>query len=223
MKLLEKLTKGAGIALNYFAGIASFWFGTVCSMISLVIWGFAGLNAPSVIFFMLFGLTPVGAGIWLFRRGKIQQQLFQVKLQKDMVRRLAFKRQGRLRPIELATVQQWTEEHALDVLKNLVAEDPERIELQLDYESGEIYFEFSDIIRTIEARKEYQALPVSKTLGRTAVDIAFTLGKTIETFHEYMTYTHEAASQQKKWKKEEKYRAKIESFLREIDELKNQE
>jgi len=222
MKFLEKLTEGAGIALNYAAGVASIWFGAVCTLISLGIWGVWGVGLPSVLFFALFGLTPIGGGAWLFRRGKIQKQLFKVKLQKEAVRELAFTHQGRLKPIELANDQEWTEERALEVLKNLVAEDPDRIELQLDYESGEIYFEFPDIIRAIEAQAQYQALPISETLGRKAVEMAVVVGKTIETFREYTEYTQQTVSEHRKQKKEEKYRAKIEQFLHEIDKLKNQ-
>ncbi len=222
MKFLDKLTEGAGIALNYVTGVAFMWFGAVCSLISLVIWGIAGVGAPSAIFFVLFGLTPIGSGAWLFRRGKIQKQLFKVKLQKEFVRELAFKHQGQLRPVELANYQEWTEERALEVLKNLAAEDPDRIELQLDYGSGEIYFEFPDIIRVIEAQGQYQALPISETLGRKAVEMAVVLGKAIETFREYKDYTQDTVSQHQQQKREEKYRAKIERFLREIDGLKNQ-
>ncbi len=222
MKMLEKVTKGAGIALNYVAGLASIWFGAICTLISLGIWGFAGFGVPSVIFFVLFGATPIGGGIWLFRRGRIQQQLFKVKLLKEAVRRLAFKKQGRLRPIDLAQDRDYPEEKALDILKNLAAEDPARIELQLDYDSGEIYFEFSDIIRAIEARKEYQALPVSETLGRKAVEMALVLGKTVETFREYIEYTQQAAADQQRQQRAERYKRKVEQFLNEINELKQQ-
>ena len=222
MKLLEKLTQGTGIALNYVGGVASIWFGAMFTLISLVIWGITGFSAPLAIIFVLFGLMPIGGGIWLFRRGKIQKQLLKVKLQKETVRKLAFKHQGRLLPINLARHQGWTEERALEVLKNLVAEDPDRIELQLDYESGEIYFEFSDIIRAIESQGQYQSLPISATLGRKAVEIAMILGKTIETFYEYAEYTQQTVSQHQQQKKDEKYRLKIERFLREIEELKNQ-
>lgn len=222
MKFLEKVTEGAGIALNYVGGIAALWVGAICTLLSLVIWSIAGIGIPSAMFFGLFGLAPLGGGIWLVRRGKIQQQLFKVKLQKELVRRLAFKHQGRLKPADLAREQEWTEERALNTLKNLAAEDPERVELQLNYETGEIYFEFSDIIRAIEERQGYQALPISESLERKAIDIAFTLGKTIDTFQEYLAYTKDASFQRHKQKKEDVYRAKIERFLQEIDELKQQ-
>jgi len=222
MKMLEKLTKGAGIALNYVAGLASIWFGAICTLISLIIWGLGGIGPYSAIFFALFGVTPIGGGIWLFRRGRIQQQLFKVKLLKEAIRKLAFKRQGRLRPVDLAREQDYTEERALGVLKNLAAEDPDRVELQLNYDSGEIYFEFSDIIHALEAQKEYQALPISETLGRKAVEIAQTIGKTVETFYDYVEYTQQAASGHQKQKKAEQYKRKVERFLHEIDELKQQ-
>ena len=163
---------------------------------------------------------PIGGGIWLFRRGRIQQQLLKVKLLKEAVRKLAFKKQGRLRPIDLAQERDYTEAQALEVLKNLAAEDPDRVELQLDYDSGAIYFEFADIMRAIEARKEYQALPISETLGRKAVDIAMILGKTVETFYEYVDYAQTAAAGHQKQLKAEKYKRKVEHFLHEIDELK---
>ncbi len=222
MRFLEKVTESAGIALNYVAGVASIWFGLVCSLGFLVFWGVAGVGLQSALIFGMFGLTPIGGGVWLFRRGKIQKELFKVKLQKEVVRELAFTRQGRLRPIELATEQDWTEERALTILKNLAAEDADRIELQFDYDSGEIYFEFPEIMRAIEARQQYQALPISQTLERGAVEMAMKLGKTIETFLKYKKYTTHTMSEHQKKKKEEKYRAKIERFLGEIDELKNQ-
>lgn len=222
MKMLEKVTKGAGIALNYVAGLGAIWFGAICTMISLIIWGVGGIGPYSAIFFALFGATPIGGGIWLFRRGRIQQKLFKVKLLKETVRKLAFKRQGRLQPIELAREQDYSEERALEVLKNLAAEDPDRVELQLDYDSGEIYFEFPDIVRALEAKKEYQALPISETLGRKAVEIAQIVGKTVETFYEYVEYTQEATSDHQKQRKAEQYKQKVERFLNEIDELKQQ-
>ncbi|MDY0095866.1 MAG: hypothetical protein RBT80_24485 [Candidatus Vecturithrix sp.] len=222
MKFLEKITEGAGIALNYMAGIAALWFGAVCMLLALVIWSVAGVGLPSIFFFAIFGLAPLGGGIWLVRRGKIQRELLKVKLQKEMVRKLAFRHQGRLKPADLAREHAWTEERALETLKNLAAEDPERIELQLNYDSGEIYFEFADIIRAIEQRETYQALPFSETLERKAIDIAFTLGKTINTFQEYLTYTRQTTSHHQTQRKEELYRTKIERFLQEIDQLKHQ-
>ncbi len=222
MKFLEKITEGAGIALNYMAGIAALWFGAVCMLIALVIWSVVGVGLPSLFFFAIFGLAPLGGGIWLVRRGKIQRELLKVKLQKEMVRKLAFRYQGRLKPADLAREHAWTEERALETLKNLAAEDPERIELQLNYDSGEIYFEFADIIRAIEQRETYQALPFSETLERKAIDIAFTLGKTINTFQEYLAYTRQTASHRQTQRKEELYRTKIERFLQEIDQLKHQ-
>ena len=222
MKLSEKLTEGAGIALNYIGGIGSIWFGAVCTLLSLIIWSLAGMSIPLALFQGIFGLAPLGGGVWLFRRGRILRQLFKVKLQKEDVRRLAFQHQGRLTPDDLAQYHEWDEERALNILKNLAAEDPERIELQLDYESGKLYFEFSDIVQAVESQKQYQSLPISETVGRKEVEIAMTLGKTIDTFYEYVDFTRQTVSQQQKQKKDEKYRAKIEQFLREIDELKRQ-
>jgi hypothetical protein len=222
MKLIEKLTEGAGIAANYAGGIAAIGFGGFCTLISLVILGIGGVNVFSLALFLVGGLTPIGGGIWLIRRGKILKELFQVKLQKDTVRRIAFRHRGRLRPADLARHQDWSEDRALDVLKNLVAEDPERVELQLDYESGDIYFEFPDIQRTLETQGDYYSLPISETLGRQAVDIAVTLGKTIETFHEYVKATQQSVSEHQKQQRDEKYRAKIEKFLQDLDDLKRQ-
>jgi hypothetical protein len=213
MKMLEKVTKGAGIAMNYIAGLGAIWFGGGFTLLSLILWAIFGLQPFVIVLFLLFGATPIGGGIWLFRRGKIQQELFKVKLLKEAIRKLAFQHQGRLRPAELAHEENYTEERALNILKNLAAEDPSRVELQLDYDSGELYFEFSDIMRAIEAQKEYQALPVSKTLEKKAVDIALMLGKTVETFYEYI----EVAQDQKK---AEKYKQKVEQFLQGIDDLK---
>jgi hypothetical protein len=217
MKMLEKVTQGAGIALNYIVGAGAIWFGGGFTLLSLILWAVFGLQPFVIVFFLLFGATPVGGGIWLFRRGKIQQDLFKVKLLKEAIRKLAFQRQGCLRPAELAQAENYTEERALNILKNLAAEDPNRVELQLDYDSGELYFEFSDIMRAIEAQKEYQALPMSKTLEKKAVDIALTIGKTVETFYEYIEYAQQAATDQKKV---EKYKHKVEQFLHEIEELK---
>jgi hypothetical protein len=222
MKMLEKVTQGAGIALNYVSGLASIWFGAACMLISLIIWGLGGVGVYSISFFLLFGAVPIGGGIWLVHRGKIQQQLFKVKLLKEAVRKLAFKKQGRLRPLDLARDREYTEEEALDILKNLAAEDPNRVELELDYDSGEIYFEFSDIIRALEARREYQALPMSETLGKKAVEIAQILGKTVETFYEYVEYAQKSASDYQKQKKADHYKQKVERFLNAIDELRQQ-
>lgn len=222
MKFLDKLTEGAGIAVNYVGGIAAIWMGGLVTLFSLIAWSVFGISVPLAGILGLFGLTPIGGGIWLFRRGKVLQQLFKVKLQKEDVRRLAFQHKGRLKPSELAASHNWEEDRALNVLKNLAAEDPERIELQLDYESGELSFEFRDICRALEARKEYSALPISETVGRKAVEIAMTLGKTIDTFQDYVELTRETVSEHHKQKKEDRYRAKIEHFLDELDELRKE-
>ena len=79
-----------------------------------------------------------------------------------------------------------------------------------------------DIRRALEARKEYSALPISETVGRKAVEIAMTLGKTIDTFQDYVEFTRETVSEHHKQKKEERYRAKIEHFLDEIDGLRKE-
>lgn len=222
MKLLEKFTQGAGIALSYTGGIASIWFGAMCTMISLAIWGIGGLSIPLSVFWVLFGITPVSGGVWLLRRGKIQKELLKVKLLKETIRSLAFSHKGRLTPQQLSAAKGYTDDQALHVLKNLAAEDPARIELQLDYQSGEIYFDFPDIRRAVESQKEYQALPISKTLQKGAIDIALTLGKTIETFREYVEYTQHSVSDRRKHDNSEKYKVKIERFLNEIEELKHQ-
>jgi len=222
MKLSDKLTEGAGIALNYIGGIASMWFGAVCTLFSLVFWGITGMSVPLAIFIGLFGLAPLGGGAWLFRRGRILRQLLRVKLQKNDVRRLAYQNQGRVTPGELAQHHNWSEERALNILKNLAAEDSDRIELQLDYESGEVYFEFPEIIQALEAKKQYQTVPISESVGRKAVEIAVMLEKTIDTFHDYVELTKETVSAHRKEKREERYRAQIKHFLDEIDELKQQ-
>ena len=222
MNLSEKLTQGAGIAFAYAGGVAALWLGGLCTLFSLIFWGISGFSLPLALFFAIFGLAPLGTGFWLFRRGKVLRDLLKVKLQKETVRKLAFQKQGRLTPKDLAREQGWGEEKALNVLKNLAAEDPERMTLQLNYDSGEIYFDFSDILESVEARKQYQALPLSNALGEKAVDIAMILGKTIDTFQDYVEMTRETVSHQQHEKREERYRAKIERFLNEIEELKQQ-
>ena len=57
-----------------------------------------------------------------------------LKLRRVLVLIVAFHSDGRLTPKELASAQGWSVEHALNVLKNLAAEDPERMTLQLDYD-----------------------------------------------------------------------------------------
>lgn len=222
MNFSEKLTQGAGIAFAYAGGVAALWLGGLCTLFSLIFWGISGFSLPLALFFAIFGLAPLGTGFWLFRRGKVLRDLLKVKLQKETVRKLAFQKQGRLTPKDLARAQGWGEEKALNVLKNLAAEDPERMTLQLNYESGEIYFDFSDILESVDARKQYQALPLSNALGEKAVDIAMILGKTIDTFQDYVEMTRETVSHQQHEKREERYRAKIERFLNEIEELKQQ-
>lgn len=74
------------------------------------------------------------------------KELLRVKLQKELVRKAAFQSDGRLTPKELASAQGWSVEHALNVLKNLAAEDPERMTLHWIMISGEVYSEFADIL-----------------------------------------------------------------------------
>ena len=223
MNLSEKLTQGAGIAFAYAGGVAALWLGSVVTLGSLIAAGAGWLNIWLVLIWGLFGAAPLGTGFWLFKRGKVLREILKVKLQKETVRKLAFQKQGRLTPKDLARAQNWGEEKALNVLKNLAAEDPERMTLQLNYESGEIYFDFSDILESVDARKQYQALPLSNALGEKAVDIAMMLGKTIDTFQDYVEMTRETVSHQQHEKREERYRAKIERFLNEIEELKQQQ
>lgn len=222
MKFLEKVGESAGIAVNYVGGIAAIWMGGGVTFFSLLGGVMFGMSLPLGVFMTAFGIAPAAGGIWLLRRGKVLKQLFTVKLQKEDVRRLAYQHKGYLKPSELADHHQWDEERALDVLKNLAAEDPERIELQLDYESGELSFEFRDICLALDARKEYSALPISETVERKAIEIAMTLGKTIDTFQDYVAFTRETVSAHHSQKKEERYRAKIEHFLNEIDELRKE-
>jgi hypothetical protein len=219
MKMLDKVTEGAGIALNYLVGLGMLWFGSGCSVLTLILWAIFGLGVALSVFGAVFGLLPIGLGVWLFRRGRIQQQLFKVKLLKEAVRKLAFQHDGRLQPAALASAQGYTTDKALNILKNLAAEDPERVELQLDYDSGELYFEFADIRRALAARAEYQALPPSATLGLKAVELSQMVGKTVETFYEYVAYAQNAATDPKKI---EKYKQKVTQFVEEIEALKHQ-
>ena len=226
MKMLEKVGEGAGIAMNYVIGAGAIWFGAGWSVFSLLLWTVLayfqvqGIGLPLGISVALLGVTPIGVGSWLFRRGRIQQQLFKVKLLKEAVRKLAFERQGRLRPLELAEARNYSEDRALNVLKNLAAEDPDRVELQLDYDSGELYFEFPDIVRSLESQREYQALPESNTLDKKAVDLARTLGKTVETFYDYVKCTQSTSRQSRE--KVARYKHKLDQFVRDIDALKQQ-
>lgn len=224
--MLEKVGEGAGIAMNYVVGAGAIWFGVGWTVFSLLLWTVLtyfhveGIIWPLGLSTALLGLTPIGVGSWLFRRGRIQQQLFKVKLLKETVRKLAFERQGRLRPLELAQAKNYSEDRALNVLKNLAAEDPERVELQLDYDSGELYFEFPDIVRSIERQRAYQALPESKTLDKKAVDLARMLGKTVETFYDYVKCAQ--STDQRNQEKVERYKQKLNQFVREIEALKQQ-
>ena len=70
--------------------------------------------------------------------------------------------------------------------------------------------------------KEYQALPISKTLDNKAIEIARALGKTVETFYDYVECARQASTDRRKQEKVEKYKRKIEQFVREIEELKQQ-
>ena len=83
-----------------------------------------------------------------------------------------------------------------------------------------MYFEFADILLALQARRQYQALPMSDTLGQKAVELATTLGKTLDAFNEYVEARRETASQQQHEKREDQYRAKVERFLDELDALK---
>jgi hypothetical protein len=226
MKMLEKVGEGAGIAMNYVVGAGAIWFGVGWSAFALLLWlvlpllGAANIAWPLGVSVAVLGMTPIGVGTWLFRRGRIQQQLFKVKLLKEAVRKLAFQHQGRLRPLELAQAKSYSEEQALKVLKSLAAEDPERVELQLDYESGELYFEFTDILRLLDSQREYQAVPESKTLDKRAVELARMLGKTVETFYDYVKYAQSTNAQSQE--KVAKYKQKLDQFVRDIEALKQQ-
>lgn len=226
MKMLEKFGKGAGIAANYAAGALALWFGGGFTVFMLLLWTLLsyfqveGVVLPLAISTALLGLGPIGVGTWLFRRGRIQQQLFQVKLLKEAVRKLAFQRQGRLRPRELAEAKKYSEERALNVLKDLAAEDPDHVELQLDYDSGDLYFEFPDIVRSLDAQREYQALPHSETLDSRAIDMAKMVGKTVETFYDYVKCSQ--STTRRNQEKIEKYKHKLNQFVRDMETLKQQ-
>ncbi len=156
MKNPEKISERFGINFDFHMGMAALILGSLNTFIFLSIWAHWGVQVSGIITYVGLGMVPLLIGVGLLRRGRLRKAKFTKKLLQDTVRRIAFRSGGRIKPLDLVNTLGYTSQKALQLLRELAAEDPENIELKLDYDTGEIYFEFQDILKSIEANKSFE-------------------------------------------------------------------
>lgn len=221
MKSIDKISEGASIAFNFAAGGVSILIGLVITFLFLIIWGILGLQAPFVAGYLLFGLTPLGIGIGLLKRGHARKTAFKRKLLRNSIRKIAFQNQGRVRPVDLVTEWGYTSQEALRALREITAEDPENVDLQLDYDTGEIYFEFQDIIKSIETGKPYEENFFNpRTWTETATQVAKRIDEVLNLFDAYWTYKQRLLRESSLNGKLEEYKSKVWQLREEIEQIR---
>ncbi|HWP49935.1 MAG TPA: SUMF1/EgtB/PvdO family nonheme iron enzyme [Candidatus Limnocylindrales bacterium] len=156
MKNPEKISERFGINFDFTVGTAALILGSLNTFIFLSIWAHWGLQVSGIIAYIGLAMIPLLIGIGLLRRVCLRKAKFMKKLLQDTVRRIALRNGGRIKPFDLVTTLGYNSQKALKLLRELAAEDPENIELKLNYDTGEIYFEFQDILKSIEAGRSFE-------------------------------------------------------------------
>ena len=186
MKIYDKVVAGAGAAVSFAGGVVLVVGSLIVTMAVLIIWGVSGsVGVFSSVFLALFGAIPLVTGIFLIRRGIVLKQVLAARLENDKVRRIAFEHHGRLRPIDLAKEMGCTENEARDILSNLAAQDTSQIELDLDFDTGDLFFDFIDIKRLSDHQRSYQSPSHAAPVQKTAIDYAILIRKTVDAFLNY--------------------------------------
>jgi len=221
MKNLDKISEGAGITFDFVAGSASVAIGLLNTFLFLIAWAAWGLQAPIVAIYLLFGLTPLGIGVGLLKRGKARKTAFKRKLLRDSIRRIAFRNQGRVKPLDLVSTLGYTSREALQALREITAEDPENIDLYLDYDTGEIYFEFQDIIKSVEAGKSYEEnLVQPRTWTEAASRVAKRIDEVLNLFDTYREYKRQLLAEGSLNGKLEEYKSRVKQLREEIERIR---
>ncbi|HWP46943.1 MAG TPA: hypothetical protein VNM22_07245 [Candidatus Limnocylindrales bacterium] len=221
MKSIDKISEGVSITFDFAAGGVSVLIGLLVTFFFLLVWGIFGLQAPFVAGYLLFGLTPLGIGIGLLKRGHTRKTAFKRKLLRNAIRKIAFQNRGKVRPLDLVTGLGYSSQEALQALREITAEDPENIDLQLDYDTGEIYFEFQDIIKSIEAGKPYEETFFNpRTWTETAAKVAKRIDELLNLFDAYRTYKHRLLAESSLNGKLEEYQFKVRQLREEIEQIR---
>jgi formylglycine-generating enzyme required for sulfatase activity len=156
MKNPEKISERFGINFDFTMGTAALILGSLNTFIFLSIWAHWGLQVSGIIAYLGLGMIPLLIGIGLLRRGRTRKAKLVKKLLQDTVRKIALRNGGRIKPLDLVDTLGYNSQKALKLLRELAAEDPENIELKLNYDTGEIYFEFQDVLKSIEADRSFE-------------------------------------------------------------------
>jgi len=156
MRNPDKISEKSSITFNFTAGVVSIAAGLLNTFLFLMVWASWGVHPSGIAAYVGLGLVPLGIGIGLLRRSRARKAKFTKRLLRDVVRKIAFRNHGRVKPLDLVRVLGYNSQEALRVLREIAAEDPENVELQLNYDTGEVYFEFQDILKSIEAGKSYE-------------------------------------------------------------------
>jgi hypothetical protein len=221
MKDLDKISEGARITFDFVAGIISLVAGTLVTFLFFVAWATLGLQAPVVGGYILFGLLPLGMGITLIKRGRDRKAIFKRKLLRDAVRKIALRKGGKVKPGDLINTLGYTSSEAIQALRTLTAEDPDNIDLQLDYDTGDIYFEFQDIIRDTQGNASYKGvISESPTWTDTALNVAKRVDQILTLFNTYRECRRQLMSQSALNGKLEEYKSKAQQLQEEIERIR---
>jgi formylglycine-generating enzyme required for sulfatase activity len=156
MKNPEKISEKFGINFDLNMGIAALILGSLNTFIFLSIWAHWGIQIEGIVAYIGLGIVPLFIGVTLLRRGRTRKTKLVKKLLQDTVRRIALRSGGRIKPLDLVNTLGYNSQKALQILQELAAEDPENTELKLNYDTGEIYLEFQDILKSIEAGRSFE-------------------------------------------------------------------
>lgn len=156
MKNPEKISEKFGINFDLNMGIAALILGSLNTFIFLSIWAHWGIQIEGIVAYIGLGIVPLFIGVTLLRRGRTRKAKLVKKLLQDTVRRIALRSGGRIKPLDLVNTLGYNSQKALQILQELAAKDPENTELKLNYDTGEIYLEFQDILKSIEAGRSFE-------------------------------------------------------------------
>ena len=191
MKLPEVFKKRFGIVLKHTIGIVGMGWGAFSAGCISLLWailhaaGVSELQWPIGVSYLFFSVSPFGIGLWLYRKGTIEKKLLDIRLLKAEIYRLAEKTNGVLYPHHLASSRKIEIEQATELLNLLSAEDPGKVRLELDFDSGEIYYTFPSLQEELYRRETASKRQKENRLHSRAVDIAKALEIATKTFQQY--------------------------------------
>jgi formylglycine-generating enzyme required for sulfatase activity len=152
----DKISKKSDIQFDFNVGATTLAVGILNTFFFLMVWASWDVHTSGVIAYLVLGFTPLIIGVGLLKRSHTRKTAFLKRLLRDAVRRIAFRNEGKATPLDLVVALGYSSRKALQVLRDVAIEDPDNVELRLNYNTGEVYLEFRDIIKSIEAGKSYE-------------------------------------------------------------------